>query len=105
MVNSDKKYNITVGKTCAMIYNNCSLDQYQELKMMLGNHPFHLRVRNDINAYKRKLLPTLKGEATKTSFDFRELTLQTIQAILPDNYKGVFNDRTSMFVESKFGVD
>ena len=89
---------------CSIIYNiNLSLGQYQELRMELLPHGFALPIRNEVDKFKKTLLPSLiVSESVKSSCDLQELVCQTVSSLL--EIKEV-TPTSDIKVVAKFGLD
>ena len=93
-----------VLSACSLIYNvNLSLNQYQELRIELLSQGFMLPVRNDVDRFKKTLLPaSIVSTAVKTSCDVQELIAQTVGSLL--EIEKVSPD-SELKVIAKFGLD
>ena len=101
---SEDKYNMPDTEACAMMYNlNFSTHQYQELRLSLLKFGFALPQRNDIDSYKKTLLPEITSDTTKTACHIQSVVSNTISALL--SACDWSDSSTTLFISSKFGFD
>jgi hypothetical protein len=95
-----------IEASTAMIYNlNISLNQYQELRLILKQFSFNLPIRNDVDAFKKTLLPPVISEEIKVYCDVIEMTKQTVKSIFDINGISPVVSTVPVDVQAKFGLD
>ena len=99
------KYDVPVADSCAMMYNlNLSSHQYQELRLFLQNYKINIPPRNNIDVYKKSLLPNITVETIKTYCSIKELITGRVSSLLVNcNWKN--SSPSILSVTSKFGLD
>ena len=102
--NEKEKIDMPVTAACNIIYNiNFSLNQFQELRMILLDYNFHLPTRDSVDSYKKTLLPPIESSDTKVHCLLPEMIKQTVSSLL--EIEEVAGDPSSVLVTAKFGLD
>ena len=95
-----------VKAACAMIYKiNWSINQYQEKRLIWKQYKFLLLISNDIDAYKKTLIPPISDTETKTSCDFLTMIKQTVSALVDLKTLEAIASRNNYKLDSRFGLD
>ena len=99
------KYDVPVADSCAMMYNlNLSSHQYQELRLFLQYYKINIPPRNNIDVYKKSLLPNITVDTIKTYCSIKELITGTVSSLLVNcDWKN--SSPSILSVTSKFGLD
>lgn len=99
---------ISCEAACGLIYNNeFSVNQYQELRLFFLKFGVKLPTRNDVDSYKKALLPHHETEEAKVTSTLTNVVEQTISSLLELHSSDCdsIEEGAVISINSKIGLD
>ena len=105
-VQEEKVQSMPIDASTALVYNlDISLNQYQELRLILKKYSFDLPIRNSVDAFKKTLLPPITSEEIKAYCDVTAMIKQTVSSLFELNDISPIVSTIPIDVKAKFGLD